>query len=274
NVMATYKEQEEQISGGTDKVLRLSEQFVYGSDRLGLRKGNGLKLRTIRQLDGLPAYELGSDEGYTAGGVLQAIGLQGDSKTLAQLAYDPDTRATTITPQPALGEVDKYGLMTSVANAEGELQFSLQVAHQLNGAENVAMVTDADGNLMEDSHQLDIVAKGQAVGFRRPGSATEYMLIAPNNTGGLYYHTVEMRYQGNSDSYEDPKGELFNLNNQLLEGNYLPAIAVVTDYSQSADDKVYMYVLEQQQNASQVRLVGYQFGADVNPVKIYEGPVQ
>ncbi|ADR20259.1 hypothetical protein MATR_21250 [Marivirga tractuosa] len=270
NVMATYREREEAIEGGHDEVLRLDEQFIYGSDRIGLRKGNGLAMRRIRNLDGLAPYQLGVDELYTAGGNHYHVGVSTGSRgvSLAQLGEGNEGLGAV----NALGGATGFGLMGTVTNSSGDLQFSLAVADEMNSSEHVALLTDADGNLMPSGGSLDILSEGQAVGFRRPGTDEEYLLIAPNTTGGWYYHIIDMAAAGNGTETE-PKGDVASANNVLLEGDYLAALAIVSDSRQPAEEQFYGYTLELQGgNANQARVKGFKLGADLSLVTTYEGP--
>lgn len=241
NIMAVY---EGEASGDT-RTIKLLEQPIYGSDRIGERKetlivkqvGGSPDNQDLRPREQVPSFRQWSLPLFTEKGTAMAKAST-DGDLLEVISIDTPLGAGNATPSGMARDM------------EGNLQFSLVTAKTFNNAGNVSFVLDRNGDIMPFTYSqrstapVKVAPGSTAMTMKASRGAKLHWMFTVGGDGALYRHQIDMALKGNGTP-DMPLGEVITTNEHLaIAYDFLSPLMLIED-QYAASPMGYLYLLSQ-----------------------------
>lgn len=263
NVMSIYEQNNTLSTAGYIASIYLSEQPLYGSDRLGERRDSiPIKSTLYPNGGGSPV-----DLALNVGKVTEHRSLMLPYEDVITIPFGPwsftipiggkiDLDVSTGTATP--GTLAPFWIInqgTHISRAEdenGNLLFSSFTPESGQGAD-IGYVFDANDQLMPGASGIISNATGNSVSMQAPGITDQHYLFTVGNNGRLYYHIIDLSLPGNG-TLSNPLGEVVSINNPVNNvTSYGRTMALLDDHSGSANSQLYLRKYLGNNTASLVR---------------------
>ncbi|MFT5821470.1 MAG: RHS repeat-associated protein [Crocinitomix sp.] len=223
NPMATYKKTNVAAPGGFNEVYKLTEQTIYGSDRVGLFTPENV---VVKEIDthgdeiNSTIYDKKTElENWNLS--LQYEGLIGTSNLqfINELKYNSSTEVAS--NNNLTGAFGLAGKNNAVLEDEfGTLILTASTHRTYNGVSNVTVVRDGNGNMVTGSNNVDSYWDGQSIFVKQPYSDDHY-LVTINESGELKANRIFVNVGGAMELSPAV----------TIAGTYAQGLAVVDDRS-------------------------------------------
>lgn len=250
NMMAIYEGKREAVTGGIVNQVRLTEQPIYGSERLGMRVDSALVRETLFPAGGGAPIELLTNiERVTEDRALQLTYEQVGELTIGNnvstlrlggiVALDVSgAGAIAGSLEPVLTKIDQGISVVRAEDREGNLLFTALTTTTYDGQENVCFVRDASNEVMPNSEDIISSGAGSGLSMQVPGSASQYYLFTVGPDDRLYVHTIDLSVVGNG-TLTAPLGAVLTKNQLLDAGAYGRMMALIEDNTGLANSQLY-----------------------------------
>ncbi|PCJ89992.1 MAG: hypothetical protein COA57_00120 [Flavobacteriales bacterium] len=231
NIMAIYERTNEKIAAPIYRaIFKLKELPIYGSDRIGQVSdplgGDPIAEINFNINDGLEVSF--DDAGLQAGGEYLTwispankevvTDVDNDTKEcdceVQQVNFDLGVFLNTGVAGKFMGEVGNN--VTVAEDVNGVLQFYALTAKTYLGNQNVCLVFDAQGDLMEGSSGIISEPSAKALVMKKPGNNKQYYLFTIGTDLRPSVQTIDMNQAGFGISV-DKRGEVISKNVQLTD---------------------------------------------------------